>query len=414
MAEAGSGSSLYVYRARNGSGKVVKGKLHAVSESAAVQSVSSLGLTPLSVQNNESLGLLNRELEFGRGSRPKLDDLAIATKQLSVMIGAGLPLLRALEIIAQQTENQRLARAFGEVRREVGQGSSFSAALERRHDVFPKLMVNMVRVGEAGGFLDEALASVSGNFESELKLQQKVKGAMAYPVVVLIVAILSVIAMLLFVVPTFEGLFARLGSELPLPTQILVALSRSAVFWVPVLAVLVVVGTYWYSQNKNEDRVRRVVDTVKVKMPIFGKLFRKVAIARFSRNLGVMLHAGVPLLQAIGLVSQVSNNWVVEQALLDAENSVRHGRAFAQPLAQHEVFPPMVTQMVAVGEDSGALDTMLGTIAEFYDREVETAADQLTSMIEPLLIVLVGAVIGGMVVALYLPIFTMVTAIQGM
>lgn len=413
MAESGSGSSLYVYRAWNGSGKVVKGKLHAASESAAVQAVGALGLTPLSVQNNENLGLLNRELEFGSGRKPKLNDLAIAAKQLSVMIGSGLPLLRALEIIALQTEQPRLSRAFGDVRREVGQGSSFSMALERRPEIFPKLMVNMVRVGEAGGFLDESLASVSSNFESELKLQQKVKAAMAYPVVVLIIAILAVIAMLLFVVPTFEGLFAGFGSELPVPTQILVGMSRSAVLWVPILAVLVGIGAYWYSQHKHEDRVRRVVDTAKTRMPIFGSLFRKVAIARFSRNLGVMLNAGVPLLQAIGLVSQVSNNWVVEQALLDAENSVRHGRTFAQPLAQHEVFPPMVTQMVAVGEDSGALDSMLRTIAEFYDREVETAADQLTSLIEPLLIVVVGGVIGGMVVALYLPIFSMVTALQG-
>lgn len=414
MAETTSGSILYLYRARDGGGKTVKGKLHAASEAAAVQAVEALGLVPLSVTDNASLGLLSRELDFGPGRKPKLGDLAIAAKQLSVMIASGIPLLRALEIIGQQTEQPRLARAFVDVRREVGQGSSFSGALERRPDVFPKLMVNMVRVGEAGGFLDEALTSVSGNFESELKLQQKVKGALAYPVTVLIVAILAVIAMLLFVVPTFENLFANLGSELPIPTQILVGLSRSAIFWVPVLAVLVGFGAYWYSQHKHEDRVRRVVDTAKVRLPLFGQLFRKVAIARFSRNLGVMLNAGVPLLQAITLVSQVSNNWVVEQALLDAENSVRHGRPFAQPLAQHEVFPPMVTQMVAVGEDSGALDQMLGTVADFYDREVETAAEQLTSLIEPLLIVVVGGVIGGMVISLYLPIFSMITTIQGM
>lgn len=411
MAE--SSSTLYVYRARDAAGKVVKGRLHAQSQGSAVSAVQALGLTPLWVRDNESLGL-NKDLDiklFQRG--PKLKDLAITSKQMAVMISSGVSLLRTLEIIGEQTENRSLAAAFVEVHREVGQGSSLSSALERRPRVFPLIMVNLVRVGEAGGFLDEALESVAKNFETELKLQQKVKGAMAYPIVVLCVTILSVVAMLLFVVPTFESLFAGFGSELPLPTQLLVAVSRSAVVWIPILGIAIAALAFWYSRHRREERVRKAVDTFKVKVPVFGQLFRKVAIARFSRNMAIMLSAGVPMLQAIGLVAKVSNNWVVEDALLDAEHSVRLGRPFAQPLAQHDVFPPMVTQMVAVGEDSGALDQMLHSIAEFYDREVETAADQLTSLIEPLLIVFVGGIIGAMVVALYLPIFTMVTAIQG-
>ncbi|MGK0714571.1 type II secretion system F family protein [Leucobacter sp. W1153] len=410
MAES---TTLYVYRARNSAGKTVKGRLHAASEAAAVNAVEAQGLIPVWVKDNDSLGL-NKDLNIAfLEKKPSLKDLAIASQQLSVMVGSGVTILRALEIVGQQTENQILAKGFADTRREVGQGSSLSSAMERRPKVFPLIMVNLVRVGEAGGFLDEALESVAKNFETELKLQQKVKGAMAYPVVVLFVAILSVIAMLVFVVPTFESLFAGFGDELPLPTQILVAMSRSAVIWVPLLVIVSIAVAFWYSRNKHEEKVRKFVDTSKVNMPIFGQLFRKVAIARFSRNLAVMLNAGVPMLQAIGLVAKVSNNWVIEQALLEAENSVRHGRPFALPLAQHEVFPPMVTQMVAVGEDSGALDKMLKSIAEFYDREVETAADQLTSLIEPLLIVLVGVVIGGMVVALYLPIFGLVGAIQG-
>lgn len=410
MAES---TTLYVYRARNSAGKTVKGRLHAASEAAAVNAVEAQGLIPVWVKDNDSLGL-NKDLNIAfLEKKPSLKDLAIASQQLSVMVGSGVTILRALEIVGQQTENQILAKGFADTRREVGQGSSLSSAMERRPKVFPLIMVNLVRVGEAGGFLDEALESVAKNFETELKLQQKVKGAMAYPVVVLFVAILSVIAMLVFVVPTFESLFAGFGDELPVPTQILVGMSRSAVIWVPLLAVISIAVAFWYSRNKHEEKVRKVVDTAKVNMPIFGQLFRKVAIARFSRNLAVMLNAGVPMLQAIGLVAKVSSNWVIEQALLEAENSVRHGRPFALPLAQHDVFPPMVTQMVAVGEDSGALDKMLKSIAEFYDREVETAADQLTSLIEPLLIVLVGVVIGGMVVALYLPIFGLVGAIQG-
>lgn len=412
MAEAGS-ETLFVYRARNAAGKVVKGRLHAQGQSSAVSAVRAMGLTPLSVKDNASLGL-NKDLDIQLFERkPKLKDLAVTSKQMAVMISSGVPLLRTLEIISQQTESAALAKAYADVHREVGQGSSLSGAMERQPKAFPALMVNLVRVGEAGGFLDEALESVAVNFETELKLQQKVKGAMAYPIVVLCVAILSVTAMLLFVVPTFESLFAGFGSELPLPTKILMGASRSAVVWGPILVVVVIAVAFWYSRNKREERVRKAVDTFKVKVPIFGQLFRKVAIARFSRNLAIMLTAGVPILQAIGLVSRVSNNWVIEHALADAEQSVRLGRPFAQPLAQHEVFPPMVTQMVAVGEDSGALDQMLESIAHFYDREVETAADQLTSMIEPLLIVFVGGIIGSMVVALYLPIFTMVTAIQG-
>ena len=407
-------STLYIYRARDAKGKTVKGKLDAQSQSAAISAVKAQGLTPLWIKDNASMGALNKELDIQLFKRkPKLKDLAVASKQMSVMIGSGVTLLRTLEIVSEQTSNKDLAKAFAEVFREVGQGSSFSAALDRRSDVFPPLMANLVRVGESGGFLDQALESVADNFETELKLQQKVKGAMAYPVVVMCVAVLSVTAMLLFVVPTFESLFAGFGSELPVPTQMLVSMSKSAVIWLPILILLIIGLSLWYSKNKNEENVRKAVDTFKVKVPVFGQLFRKVAIARFSRNMAIMLSAGVPMLQAITLVSKVSNNWVIEHALLEAEDSVRNGRPFAQPLEQHEVFPPMVTQMVAVGEDSGALDKMLQSIAEFYNREVETAADQLTSMIEPLLIVFVGGIIGSMVVALYLPIFSMVTAIQG-
>lgn len=405
---------LFVYRAMNAGGRVKRGTVHAPNEPAAVQAIQAKGLVPLSVHDNASLGLFSREIEFGAGKPPKTRDLAIASRQLGELIGSGVTLLRALEVVAEQTEHRMLADGFEVVRREVGQGMSLSAALETRPKVFPRLMVNLVRVGEAGGFLEQALRSVAKNFETELRLQQKVKSAMSYPVVVLIVAIVSVIAMMLFVVPIFEDLFAGFGTELPFVTRVLVSMSRSAVIWVPALAILALVGWYWYSKHRHDEPVRRRVDTFKVNMPIFGQLFRKVAIARVARNLAVMLGAGVPLLQALGLVAQVSNNWVIEDALHDAENSVRHGRSLATPLGEHEVFPPMVTQMVAVGEESGSLDTMLESIGEYYDSEVETASEQLTSMIEPLLIVFIGVLIGGMMVALYLPILTMSTAVQGL
>lgn len=406
-------SQLFIYRAVTLHGKEIKGKIRTQSEAAAITAIKELGYTPLWVKDNESLGV-NKDLDISFLKRgPKLQDLAVASKQLAVMISAGVPLLRSLEIIGEQTSSEVLSKGFFDVHRDVSQGMSMTAAMEKQPKVFPPLMINLVRVGESGGFLDKALESVAKNLESELKLRQKVNSAMAYPVVVLGVAVIAVIAMLVFVVPTFESLFAGLGSELPIPTQILVALSRSTIYWVPALVVLIAVGSFWYSRHKDDEKVRKVVDTAKLKVPVFGPLFQKIAIARFSRNLAVMLNAGVPMLQAIGLVSRVSNNWAIEQALIDAEHSVRHGRAFAQPLAQHSVFPSMVTQMVAVGEDSGSLDTMLESVAGFYDREVEATADKLTSLIEPLLIVFVGVVIGAMVVALYLPIFSMVTAVQG-
>ncbi|QNN63762.1 type II secretion system F family protein [Leucobacter denitrificans] len=330
---------LFSYRALNTSGRVRRGTVSAPNESAAVQAIEAKGLVPLAVRNNASLGLFNRELDFGVAKPPTTQDLAIASRQLGELIDAGVPLLRALEVAADQTENRVLAESFDAVSREVGQGLSLSAALETRPKVFPELMVNLIRVGEVGGFLAQALRSVTTNFETELRLQQKVKAAMTYPIVVLIVAIIAVVAMMLFVVPIFEELFAGFGTELPFITQVLVSISRAAVFWVPALAVLVFAGWYWYSRHKREDAVRRKIETFKVNMPVFGPLFRKVAIARVSRNLAVMIKAGVPLLEALGFVRRVSSNWVVEEALRDAENSVRYGRSLAGPLAEHEVFP---------------------------------------------------------------------------
>lgn len=414
MAQQKGGNPLFVYQAIDAKGKKKRGKVYAANESAALASIEANGLFPVSIRDNESLGLFERELQIGRGKNPNLRDLSIATRQLAVLIDSGISLLRSLEIVAQQSENKMLEEALEAARRDVGQGISLSEALERRPKIFPAIMINLTRVGESGGFLSEALESAATNFDSELRLQQKVKAAMSYPIVVLIVALLAVAAMLLFVVPVFEDLFSGFGSELPLPTLILVGLSRSAIYWIPALFLIIGVATYWYSKHKGDDNVRRVVDTIKLKMPIFGSLLQKVAIARVTRNLAMMLKAGVPALQALELVGKVSNNWVIEEALRAAENSMRHGRNLSDPLAHHEAFPPMVTQMVAVGEESGSLATMLDTVAKFYDREVETTSEQLTSLIEPLLIVFVGVVIGGMMIALYLPVFTMSSTIQGM
>jgi type IV pilus assembly protein PilC len=245
-----------------------------------------------------------------------------------------------------------------------------------------------------------------------VKLRGTIKSAMAYPVVVLIMALVAVVAMLLFIVPVFKNLFAGFGAALPLPTQFLVWLSSVMVWLAPLLVVIAVAFAFWWKKNKNTDRVRRLVDPVKLRLPVFGMLFRKIAIARFSRNFSSMLGAGVPILHVLQIVGETSGNWVMEQALQKVAESVRKGKSIAEPLSEEPVFPAMVTQMIAVGEDAGALETMLSKIADFYDDEVQSTTEQLTAMIEPLMIAFLGIVIGGMIVALYLPIFNIFTLIK--
>jgi len=278
--------------------------------------------------------------------------------------------------------------------------------------MFSRLYINMVRAGEAGGFLDGALETIAQNFEKEVKLRSTIKSAMTYPVVVLVMALLGVLAMLIFIVPVFEKMFAGLGGDLPAPTMMLVYLSRAMVWVGPALVVAVIALAVWWRQNRNADAVRRRVDPIKLRLPVFGKMLKKIAIARFSRNLANMLRAGVPILQALGVVGDTSGNWVVEKALQDVAESVRRGRSIAQPLGASGVFPPMVVQMVAVGEDSGELEIMLEKIAQFYDDEVESTTAALTSLIEPLLIGFLGVVIGGMIIALYLPVFNIFNLIH--
>jgi type IV pilus assembly protein PilC len=273
-------------------------------------------------------------------------------------------------------------------------------------------MINLVRAGEIGGFLDGALETIAGNFESEVKLRGTIKAALTYPVIVLIMAIVGVFAMLIFIVPVFKNLFAGLGGTLPLPTQVLVWLSASMIYVVPILVVAGVIFSIWWRKNKNTDRVRHFLDPLKFKIPVFGPLAIKLAIARFSRNFSNMIGAGVPILQALNIVGETSGNWVIQRALNNVADSVRQGKSIAEPLELEPVFPAMVTQMIAVGEDSGALETMLAKIADFYDQEVHSSTEQLTAMIEPLMVAFLGVVVGGMIICLYLPIFNIFTLIK--
>lgn len=403
--------ATYSYRASDKTGKVVRGSVRATSKDAAVQKVRAKDLIPMAVAKSTPLNEVEVKIP-GLTDRVKMKPLAIATRQFAVLVRS-VTLLQALEIVAEETTNKRLKEAFENVRAEVETGSSLSDAMERQDKVFPRLMLAIVRVGEAGGFLDVALDSAANNISSELRLRQKVVAAMAYPVVVMIVALLAVIVMLLFVVPVFANMFDNFGAELPLPTQILVMLSNSAVYWLPAMAVGGIGAAVWWQRNKEQERVRAVMHTLLLKMWVVGPLLKKVAIARFSRNLSTMFKSGVQMLQAVSTVGKVSNNWVIENALRAAETPLRFGHTLASQLERFPVFPQMVTQMIAVGESAGSLDAMLDQISEFYDAEVEDTTSKLTSIIEPLLIVFIAVLIGSMVIALYLPIFMMSSVMMG-
>ncbi|MBC7760410.1 MAG: type II secretion system F family protein [Candidatus Saccharibacteria bacterium] len=403
----------FAYTGRNAAGKLVKGRVDAPSEAAVASRLRGMGVSPVSITEAAGRTGFQREIAIpGFTKRVTLKDLAIMSRQMATMIGSGLSLLRTLTILSEQTESKPLTKILEKVRDDVQTGTSTSDAFARHADSFPPLMINMIRAGETGGFLEGSLSSIASNFEKEVKLRGTIKSAMTYPVIVLVMAILAVVAMLVFIVPVFQKMFASLGGQLPLPTMMLVYLSQSMVFVLPILAVVIIAFLIWWPQNKNTERVRKRLDPFKLRLPVFGALLKKIAIARFSRNFSNMIGAGVPILQALNIVGETSGNWVIENSLKKVADSVRQGRSIAAPLAEQPVFPAMVTQMVAVGEDAGSLEMMLDKIADFYDQEVEAATEQLTAMIEPLMVAFLGVVVGGMIVALYLPIFTIATLIK--
>ncbi|MDX6198936.1 MAG: type pilus assembly protein PilC [Actinomycetota bacterium] len=398
-------TATFEYKVRNQAGKVVTGKLEAESQAQVAGKLKSMGYAPISIAASNTG--MSKEITipgFGK-KKVKLKDLAVFSRQFATMVNSGLSLLRALNILCEQTENPELARVLGEVRNDIETGNSLSSGMAKHPEIFPPLMVNMCRAGEVGGFLDSVMLQIAANYEAETKLRGKVKSAMTYPVVVLCIAILAVIGMLLFIVPTFAGLFTTLGGTLPLPTRILVAMSSALkVGFIP-LIVLIVVGLQVWKRIKRTPQVRNFVDPMKLKLPVFGELFRKIALTRFARNLGTMMASGVPILQSLDIVAETTGNVVLERATRAVQESVRTGESLSKPLLDHPVFPPMVVQMMAVGEDTGALDTMLHKIAEFYDQEVEATTESLTALIEPLMIAFLGGIVGSMIIALYMPIF---------
>ena len=403
----------FEYEAIDPTGKRTKGRIEAATDGAAAATLRQQGVVPLSL--TEAGKGLKKELSIpGLGNRVKLKDLAIFTRQFATMTSSGLSLLRSLAILEEQTPNAKLARALGSVRREVESGTSLSAALTKHDDVFPRLMIAMIAAGEVGGFLDEALDRIALNLEKDAQLRAKIKSAMTYPTIVLSFSFVMVAGVLLFIVPVFSKMFGQLHAKLPLPTRMLVAISDQAWWILPIVIGLFVAAFVWVKQELRNNREFRLgFDKMKLRLPVFGSLFTKIAISRWSRNLGTLLNVGVPVMQALDIVGATSGNEVVAEEMSKVQLAVRDGRSISSALVGSPTFPAMVVQMVEVGEESGQISSMLDKVAEFYDRDVEAASEQLASAIEPIMVVLMGAIVGVVVVALYLPMFTIYQHIQG-
>ncbi len=403
-------ASVYTYRVRDRQGKLVTGSLQADSERLVISRLQEMGYVPVQV-SEKKVGIGSREISF-RPGHVKLKDLAVFSRQFATMVNSGLPILKALTILSQQTESKALTAAVTEVRLDVERGSALSVAMAKRPKAFNNLYVAMVRSGETGGVLDSVLLRIADNIENEVELRQRIKSAMTYPVVVLAMVGLILVAMLLFIVPQFKSIYAELHGTLPLPTRILLAVSDVFRTWWWVWLLVVAGGIFAYRKYKKTPAGRAQIDTLKLKVPIFGDLFHKTALARFAQTLSILLRSGVPILQALDIVAETVDNHVLSKAVVDVQSSVKEGESIARPLAKHAVFPPMVVQMLAVGEETGAIDTMLSKVGEFYDAEVKATVDSLTSLIEPLMIAVIGGCVGLAVIALYLPMFNVINLIK--
>jgi type IV pilus assembly protein PilC len=402
----------FQYKVKDRTGKLVEGTLEAENAQLVVGKLRSMGFTPIEIQQQGGVSV-HKELKIpGLSDRVKLKEVAVFSRQFATMINSGLSLLRSLYILAEQTESKALAEIVNAVRMDVEKGSSLSAALAKHPKAFNRLYVSMVKAGEVGGALDSVLMRLAETLEKQVELRRKVKSAMTYPTVVAVLVLLIVTAMLLFVIPMFENIYKELGGSLPVPTQFLINISKIVrKFWY-VIFVAEVAAAWGFRRWINSEEGRKSWDAIKLKIPIFGRLVRKTALARFSRTLSALVRSGVPILESLDIVAETSGNHVVAEAVRDTQAAVKRGDPLAKKLEDHEVFPPMVVQMMAVGEETGALDEMLDKIADFYDQEVEATVDALTSLIEPLLIVVMGVCVGGMIISLYLPMFNIIKLIK--
>ncbi|MGA1846903.1 type II secretion system F family protein [Deferribacter abyssi] len=392
----------YIYKGKDSSGKPISGVIEAKNKAEAIQSLKSRRIEAYEVKMDW------KHIELSFGEKITDMDIVIITRQLATMINAGLPIVRALDIIAAQAPKKKLRRIFMEIKEDIEQGLSFSKALEKHRKIFGDLYINMIAAGEAGGLLDDILERLSQYMEKAISLKRKVKSAMMYPSIVLVVAVLVVWGLMVFIIPKFKEMYEGFGGTLPALTQFTIALSNFLSSWYGgglifggMIASVIIIRLIY----KKSEKGRYFLDNLMLKIPKIGDLIKKVSISKFARTFGTLLSSGVAILEALDIVAKTSGNKVIEKHLRKSRGDIEGGKTVAQPLEKAGIFPPMVTQMIAVGEETGALDKMLTKIADFYDDEVDRAVEGLTKMIEPMLMIFVGGAVGFVIIAMYLPIF---------
>ena len=407
--------ATFVWEGRTAQGRLVKGdNLEAPSLEAALARLREQRIRPIPSRVKEKGKGLEREISIpGFGDKVTTKDISLATRQLATMIDAGLPIVQCLDILAQQSDSKLLCKTISTVKKDVEGGSTLADGLRKHPKIFDDLYVNMVEAGEAGGILNTILNRIALFIEKANKLKKKVKGAMIYPCAIVGVAVIVVAVLMIFVIPVFAELYGGMGKALPLPTQICIDISN---WFVSYWYVLVVggVGVFMSISFYYKTPVGHMnIDSLLLRMPIIGDLLRKVAVARFSQNMSLLLSSGVPILDGLAICAKTAGNKVVEKAILESRISISQGKTVAEPLRDSKIFPPLVCQMVAVGESTGGLDTMLKKVAELYEEEVDDAVNNLTAMMEPMIMVVLGVILGGLVIAMYLPIFQMGSLVGG-
>lgn len=400
--------TTFAYKVRDRSGKVISGAIEAESAQAVASKLRSMGYIVLEI--SEKKEAFSFSLSFRK--KVKLKDLTVFSRQFATMINSGVSITRALAILAEQTDNPTLAEVIRQLRKDVEAGLSLSEALAKHDKIFPPIFVNMTRAGEAGGVLDEVLLRLAEHFEKDAAIRGRVKSALTYPVAVLVFSLLIATAMIVFVVPTFMNMFESLGGNLPAATQMLVNLSNFVRGrWYIIIGTIVGI-IYLYKFLNKTEKGKFFFDSIKLKLPIFGMLIKKMSLSKFSRTFSTLVASGVPILQAMDIVADTAGNEVVAKAIREARSSIKEGESISKPLSKSPVFPPMVVQMISIGEETGALDTMLKKIADFYDEEVSAMVESLTSLLEPILMIFLGILIGGIVIALYLPMFSIISVMN--
>lgn len=400
--------TIYVWEGKNAQGKAVKGELEARDIQAVFNHLRMQRIIPNSKSIREKGKGLEMEIKIpGFGPRVKGKDIVIFTRQFATMIDSGLPIVQALDILSKQADNPAFKKVLVSIKETVETGGTLAEAMGKHPETFDSLFVNMIDAGENGGILDVILERLSIHLEKAMKLKREVKAAMIYPTVVILAALIVTSVLMIFVIPTFAELFGEFGSSLPLPTQIVINISNFFLaYWYLIFGSLII-GTVSFFKFLKTDRGKEVLHPIALKLPVFGDIIKKVAVARFTRTLGTMVSSGVPIIDALNICARTAGNKVVEKEVLRSRVAISEGKTMVEPLMESVVFPPMVVQMIGVGEQTGALDAMLQKVADFYEAEVDTAVGSMKQLIEPIMILFLGGLIGALVIAMYLPIFKM-------